>query len=220
MQSTYILGDSFQEIPKLPDNHFQLVIADPPYEISRENHFDTMNRFGMDFGKWDEAFDQTGWIDLIYPKLKKNGSLVIFNDWKKIGPVAEYAEKIGFIIKRPLTWVKTNPNPANCKRLFAQGTEHAVWLVKGKKWVYNSNYHKGYWHSAVEKGSGHPTKKPDSIFSDLIQILSNPGDWVLDPFSGSGTTGKCASKLNRNYICIEKDPTYHQIALGAHEQPA
>jgi site-specific DNA-methyltransferase (adenine-specific) len=212
MQSNYILGDSWEEIPKLPDDFFRLVLADPPFEISRDNNFSTMGRT-MDFGKWDYNFDQTSWIDLIYPKLKKNGSLVIFNDWKKIGQVAQYAEKVGFIIKRPLTWVKNNPNPANAKRLFLQGTEHAVWLVKGDKWVYNSTYHKGYFNYPVQR-SEHPTKKPDGLYSELISILTNPGDFVLDPFSGSGTTGMCAAKLNRNFICIEKEETYHNIALA------
>lgn len=214
MQSSYILGDSLQEIPKLPDGLFQLALVDPPYEISRPNNFDSMGRVGMNFGLWDKNFDQTSWIDLIYPKLKKNGSLVIFNDWKKIGQVAQYAEKAGFIIKRPLTWVKNNPNPANAKRLFLQGTEHAVWLVKGDKWVYNSTYHKGYFNYPVQR-SEHPTKKPDGLYTQLIEILTNPKDWVLDPFSGSGTTGQCATKLNRNFICIEKEEKYHNIALKA-----
>jgi len=213
MESKYILGNSFEEIPKLPDNCYQLVISDPPYEVSRQNNFATMGRQGSDLGDWDYDFDQTGWIDLIYPKLKKNGSLVIFNDWKKIGQIALYAEKIGFIIKRPLTWVKSNPNPANSRRLFCQGTEHAVWLVKGKKWIYNSRYQKGYFTYPVERGSGHPTKKPDGLYSELISILTNPGDFILDPFAGSGTTGQCAQKLGRNFVCIEKEKEYHDIAL-------
>jgi len=214
MQSNYILGDSLIEISKLPDDFFQLALVDPPYEISRDNNFNTMGRQGSCLGEWDYNFDQTGWIDLIYPKLKKNGSLVIFNDWKKIGQVAQYAEKVGFIIKRPLTWVKNNPNPANAKRLFLQGTEHAVWLVKGDKWVYNSNYHKGYFNHPVQR-SEHPTKKPDGLYTQLIEILTNSEDWVLDPFSGSGTTGSACAKLNRNFICIEKEENYHNIALKA-----
>lgn len=213
MMSTYILGDAYQEMAKLPDNHFQLVLADPPYEISRENNFDSMKRFGMDFGNWDHTFDQTSWIDLIYPKLKKNGSLIIFNDWKKIGQVALHAEKVGFIIKRPLTWVKSNPNPANAKRLFLQGTEHAVWLVKGDKWIYNSNYHKGHFTYPVQRSAEHPNKKPNGMYSQLIEILTNPGDWVLDPFSGSGTTGQMCKKLNRNFVCIEKEKEFYDKAL-------
>lgn len=212
MESKYINGDAYAEIPKLPDDFFQLVLADPPYEVSRENNFSSMNRFGVDFGNWDHQFDQKSWIDLIYPKLKKNGSLIIFNDWKKLGMIAEHCEKVGFETKRLLTWVKSNPNPANCKRLFLQGTEHAVWLVKGKKWIYNSNYHKGYWKCSVQKSS-HPNKKPDLIYQELIEIMTNPGDWVLDPFSGSGTTKDQCRKLDRNYVCIEKDLNFYQKAL-------
>lgn len=212
MQSNYILGNSLDEILNLPDEFFQLVIADPPYGVSRDNNFESMGRQGASFGEWDYGFDQTSWIDLIYPKLKKNGSLVIFNDWKKIGQVALHAEKVGFTIKRPLTWVKSNPNPANAKRLFLQGTEHAVWLVKGDKWVYNSTYHKGHFTYPVQR-SEHPTKKPNGLYSELISILSNPGDFILDPFSGSGTTGQCAAKLGRNFICIEKEKEFHDLAL-------
>jgi len=214
MQSSYILGNSLEEIPKLPDNLFQLVVADPPYEISRSNNFDSMGRKGMDFGKWDQQFDQETWLSLIYPKLKKNASLIIFNDWKKLGQVAQFAEKAGFIVKRPLTWVKNNPNPANCKRLFLQGTEHAIWLVKGKKWVFNSNYHRGYFTYPVQR-SEHPTKKPDGMYQELVDTLSNPGDWILDPFSGSGTLGRCAMDSGRNFICIEKEEAYHRLALEA-----
>lgn len=223
MQSRYIHGDSLLEIPKLPDNYFQLILTDPPYEISRPNNFASIGRAGIEFGDWDHNFNQTSWIELAYSKLKKNGSLVIFNDWKKLGSIAEYCETLGFSIKRVLTWVKTNPNPANPKRLFLQGTEHALWAVKGDGWVYNQTYHRGYFSYAVpqeykkdadgNKLPRHPTKKPDGLFKELISTLSNPSDYVLDPFCGSGTTGKCAAALGRNYICIEKEQNYYDMCI-------
>jgi len=221
MQSHYIHGDSLLEIPKLQDDHFQLILADPPYVISRPNNFTTLGRAGIDFGEWDHTFDQYSWIKLSLPKLKRGGSLIIFNDWKKLGNIAEYCESLGLIVKRFLTWVKPNPLPANPTRTFLQGTEHAIWLTKGKNWVFNHKYHRGYFDYPVpqtkkdENGNKilrHPNQKPFGLYSELIQVLTNEGDFVLDPFCGAGTTGKVCETLNRKFICIEKEEKYFKLA--------
>jgi len=180
-----------------------------------------MGRRGVDFGKWDKEFnDQTTWIKLAEPSLKPWGSIVIWNDWKKLGDIATFLEKeLKFQIKTVLTWIKANPNPANCNRRFLQGTEHAIWAVKpgpkkkGVSWAYNGGYHPGWFKHPVITNAEHPTKKPDAIFEEIIAKLTTSGDWVLDPFAGGGTTAYAAEKRARRHLSIELDENYHKMAM-------
>jgi len=218
-KSRIIHGDNLKILPQLPDNHFQLLLADPPYVISRKSNFNSMGRAGLDFGEWDKEFDQLEWIKLALPKIKPGGSIVIWNDWKKLGLIAEFlSEEMSLDpdkALRTLIWHKTNPRPANCNRMFVQSTEMAVWTTKpGAKAVFNSNYHHGIFEHSIHKTANHPTKKSDGLFSDIIELLTNPGDWILDPFIGGGTTGHCSEKLNRNFIGIERDKTHFKTAVG------
>lgn len=218
LSSKIIFGDAYQHISTLPDNLFRLVLADPPYVVSRKNNYKTIARKGVDFGKWDHEFDQLTWTTLVTPKLVKGGSLIIWNDWKKLGPIAEHLSSLGLSVKRFLTWRKTNPSPFNMDRVFLQGTEHALWAVKPGKWIFNGSYHTGVFDHSVQHSS-HPNKKPDKIFEELITLLTNENDWVLDPFCGSGTTAIACKKLNRNYICMENDPAYFDLAMDAMNAP-
>jgi DNA modification methylase len=226
-QSDILLGDSLKILQTLPENFFQLILADPPYEISRPNNFKTMGRHGMDFGSWDKKFDQLTWIDLATKALKPGGSAVIFNDWKKLGLIAEFLEKLEFNSIKPLIWHKTNPGPFNSKHVFLQSTEFAVWATKKKtsksKTVFNSGYHHGIFNDEKSvmsidhsiQRSEHPTKKPDKLFGEIINILTNPNDWILDPFIGSGTTAVACNQTGRNFIGIEKDPEFHRLAVNS-----
>lgn len=215
MESKIICGDALSILPELPKSEFRLCLTDPPFNISRDNNYKTMGRNGIDFGDWDKDFDQYTWIKLVEPLLKPWASIVIWNDWKKLGDIANFLTTLHFSIKTILTWHKGNPAPFNCKRRFLQSTEHAVWAVKqGKKnesWVFNSKYHHGFFEHSVCQ-SEHPTKKPTQIFKQLIEILSLPQDWILDPFVGSGTTALACLGTNRNYTCIEKDENYYNLA--------
>jgi len=217
-KSKIILGDSFKLLTQLPKNHFQLLLTDPPFGISRENQYTTMGRRGIDFGEWDKDFDQFTWIRLAEPLLKPFGSIVIWNDWKKLGHIADFLTELKFDIKTILTWKKSNPAPFNCKRKFLSSTEHALWAVKpgkhrkGHSWVFNSDYHHGFFEHSTQQNP-HPNKKPTIMFKEIVEILTNPGDWVLDPFCGSGTTSLACGELNRNFVCIEKDPIYYKLAL-------
>jgi site-specific DNA-methyltransferase (adenine-specific) len=216
--SQLILGDALTLLEQLPTNFASLINADPPYHVSRKSNLHTMGRQGVDLGKWDRSFDdQLTWIKLAAPALKPGGSLVIWMDWKKMGDIAKYLEKLGFYVKRMLTWVKPNPPPWNCDKMFLQGTEHAIWAVK--KWrrktpeIFNTNYHTGVFNYAPQQ-SDHPTKKPDGLFEEIISLLSNSGGWVIDPFAGAGTTIKACKKLNRKCISFEMDPQYYRLAMN------
>jgi site-specific DNA-methyltransferase (adenine-specific) len=198
------------------------IITDPPYNISKDNNFNTMGRAGIDFGEWDKNFNLLSWIDKADSLLNKNGSMVIFNDWKNIGEIAKYCELKGFEIKDMLRWEKTNPMPRNRDRRYITDFEVMVWVVKkDSKWVFNrqdENYQRckfsGGLTSKSEKiNGGHTTQKPVWLMEDLIKIHTNEGDMVFDPFMGSGTTGVACLNLNRNFIGCEIDENYFNMPV-------
>jgi len=217
MQSDIIYGDTLNLLPTLPEAYFDLILADPPYGVSQANNFHTMKRAGIDFGDWDKNFDQLSWITAAAPTLRPGGSIVIWNDWKNLGDIAKHLKKLDFKVKRMLTWHKSNPAPWNCKYMFVSSTEHAVWAVKkkkrGYKTVFNGGYHHGVFEYPVVKHPLHKTKKSDDLFKEIIEILTNKGDWVLDPFAGVGTTAYAAEITERNHLSIEIDKAYHKSAL-------
>ena len=131
-------GNCLDLIQTLPDNSVDLVLTDLPYNISRENNFGTMGRAGMDFGKWNKGADITSWIELVSPKVNKNGSIVVFNSWRNLGLLANELEKNGFVVKDLIRWVKSNPMPRNRDRRYIVDYEFAIWAVKrGAKWIFN-----------------------------------------------------------------------------------
>ena len=206
---------------KLNDVKADLLLTDPPYCVSRTYQlgFSNMGRSGMDYGEWDYNFDQKKWIRDVACLVKNGGSIIIFNDWKNFSYVAEELERDGFVIKDLLRWEKTNPMPRNVNSRYLSDCEFAIWAVKGKgKWTFNKNpdvpFLKPVYKSGVVLGSKriHPTQKSLQVFEDIIQVHSNEGDLVFDPFSGSGTTALACSKLGRNFIGSEIDKNYFEKA--------
>ena len=216
-----IQGDCLKVMDELIKDGIKVdaIITDPPYNISRKNNFKTMGRAGIDFGEWDKNFDLFSWIDKGKEMLSKNGSMIIFNDWMNIGKIAKYAENKGLVIKDMLRWEKTNPMPRNRDRRYISDCEVAVWLTnKNAKWVFNRQNNKyqrpkftGSLTSLSER-TGHPTQKPIYLIEEILKIHTDENDIVLDPFMGSGTTGVACKNLNRNFIGIELDKKYFEIA--------
>lgn len=210
-----IQGDCLEKMKDIESGSVDMILTDPPYNIARDNNFHTMGRSGIDFGKWDKNADLFSYIDESIRVLKKGGSFVVFNDWKKLGDIARYSEGVGFDIKDMIRLEKSNPMPRNRDRRYITDFECAVWLVKPKgKWVFNrqdEKYQRPKFVKPIDKGL-HPTQKNLSLMEDLVKIHSNEGDTILDPFMGSGTTGVATKKLNRNFIGIELDEGYFQIA--------
>lgn len=198
------------------------IITDPPYNISQKNNFSTMKhkRKGVDFGEWDKEFDLFGWINLASQILDKNGSIITFCSYKFISFIANEYEKNGICVKDILIWQKSNPMPRNTTRRYVQDMEFAIWGVKnGAKWVFNKPDDKPYLRSlfktSVVAGSektAHPTQKSLNLMSEIIQIHTNTGDVVLDPFMGSGSTGVACANLGRDFIGTEIDSEYFKIA--------
>jgi len=209
------LGDCLEVMKTIPDKSVDLCLTDPPYNIAKDNNFATMGRAGIDFGEWDKGFDLFSYIDQVSRILKKNGSFVVFNAWRNLGAIADYAEKQGFDTKDMIRLEKSNPMPRNRDRRYITDYECAIWFVKkGAKWTFNrqdSKYQRPKFVAGIESGL-HPTQKNLGLMQELVKIHSNLGDMVIDPFMGSGTTGEACKNLRRKFIGIEQDVNYFEIA--------
>lgn len=207
------------------------IITDPPYNISKINNFQTMKnpRTGVDFGEWDKgSFDLCSWIPLYSKLVNKNGSMIIFCSYRFISFIVSVleSEEVGFNVKDILVWQKSNPMPRNVNRRYVQDMEFAIWAVrKNSKWIFNKPTEKPYLRSlfsaSVVSGSekvGHPTQKSLSVMKSIISIHTNENQLILDPFMGSGTTGVAAIELGRNFIGIEKEKKYFEMAKRRFEK--
>ncbi|GAA6960716.1 hypothetical protein HpCHC28_09060 [Helicobacter pylori] len=214
-----IIKDFYQQ-----DLKVDAIITDPPYNISVKNNFSTLKsakRQGIDFGEWDKNFRLLEWIKRYAPLVNPNGCMVIFCSYRFISYIADFLEENGFIVKDFIQWVKTNPMPRNLNRRYVQDTEFALWAVKKKaKWVFNKPKNEKYLRPLILKSPvvggiervKHPTQKSLTLMEKIISIHTNPNDIVLDPFMGSGTTGLACKRLERNFIGIESEKEYFQIA--------
>ena len=208
-------GDCLEMLKTIPDGSVDLVLTDPPYNIARDNNFHTMGRAGIDFGEWDKGADLFSYMVEVRRVLNKNGSFIVFNAWKNLGDIARYAENLGLVTKDMIRLEKSNPMPRNRDRRYITDYECAIWFtMPNAKWVFNrqdDKYQRPKFVHSIDKGL-HPTQKSLALMTDLVKIHSNKGDIILDPFMGSGTTGVAAKQLDRNFIGIELDETYFNIA--------
>lgn len=196
-----------------------LILTDPPFNISVKNNFHTMNgnRHGIDFGEWDKGFDLTGWIPVAIRHLRSGGSAIIFNAWRNLGLIADTLEKEGCEVKQVIQWQRTNPMPRNRDRLYVMPCDFAIWATKGKGWTFNrqrQNYENTIFQYPIPspKGRIHPTQKPIDLIRDLILIHSNPSEIILDPFMGSGTTAVAAIETGRKYVGFELEREYYDAS--------
>jgi len=204
----------------MPKGCVDLVVTDPPYNISRPNNFASMARYnayqGIDFADWDHGFDELSWLSPMSRLLKSPCSVVIWNSWQNLPFIALELEELGFSAKRVLVWRKTNPMPTNRDRMFTSSFEFALWATKDSGWFFNrrtDTYETGYFEYPNNNYAGHPTSKPLGLFRELLEILSNPGDLIFDPFMGSGTTAVVADRLGRNFFGCDINPDYVEMAL-------
>lgn len=195
------------------------IITDPPYNISRKNNFKTIRRYGIDFGNWDKNFNQVDWIKNTDKILNENGSIIIFNDWRNLGLIANSLENNNFIVKDIIRWIKPNPMPRNVDRRYVTDFEFAIWATKKKsKWVFNKDKSIKYLKpeyigaSPNSKNRFHPTQKSKEVIEEIIKTHTNIGDLIFDPFSGSGEISVCAYNLNRSFIGSEINKKYFDVS--------
>lgn len=226
--------DCLEYLGNVPDKSVNLVLIDPPYEVSRDTNFQSGEKTGrdtdrfrvsMDFGEWDKGFCcLEAIIKECYRVLVPGGTIICFYDLWKITVLSEYLKNAKFKQLRFLEWIKTNPVPINSKTNYlTNAREIAISAVKDKKPIFNSEYDNGIYEEDGEiykfpichdKGRFHPTQKPESLISALIEKHSNAGDTVLDCFSGSGTTAVCSVRLGRKFKGCELDENYYKKSIN------
>jgi site-specific DNA-methyltransferase (adenine-specific) len=217
--------EAYEFLKTLEKNSVDLILTDPPYEISRQSGYidsltkpdgtpqseRTLRRFAvdLDFGDWDKQnIDLLPFLEEMYRVLKPSGTLIMFYDMWKIGTLKSMMEASKFKQARFLEWVKTNPVPLNSgTNYLTNSREVAVTVVKKSKPTFNSKYDNGIYQYPIYHGKDrfHPTQKPLKLFEELIEKHSNEGDTVVDCFLGSGTTAVAALNTKRNFIGCEID---------------
>lgn len=213
-------GDCLNLMKDIPDKSIDLLLTDPPYNISKNNNFKTMKRSGIDFGGWDHKFDLINWLSGISRIMNAGSSVIIFNDWRNLGVLDNKLNDEGFIGKDIFRWIKSNPMPRNRDRRYITDFDFEFALVatsKKGKWVFNrlnSTYERPEFTCPIVSGKGrfHPTQKPVSLMEHLILRHSNANQTIFDPFMGSGSTGVACVNTGRNFIGMELDPKYFEIA--------
>lgn len=224
-------SDCIKALKEIENNSINLILTDPPYNIGnfmidratnldkmRDNFFVTAGWDNMKEEDWSES------MDLFFKEsarvMKRGGSMIVFMAIIKVETIIKLAVKHGFYYKTTGIWHKQNPMPRNMNLHFVNSTESWIYFTyKARTGTFNNNgklLHDFIESSVVnlsEKKHGkHPTQKPQVITDFFVEVLSNPGDVVLDPFMGSGTTGVSAISLKRNFVGAEINKEYFEIA--------
>lgn len=234
---TLYLGDIIEGLNEIKSRSIDMIFADPPYFLSSGGITCQSGKMvSVNKASWDivDSFDDkvnfnNTWIKRIKRILKDDGNIFISGSLHNIYIVGFLLEKNGYDIINNITWVKTNPPPNLSRKTFVHSTETILWAKKkGVKKTYfdyqlmkhinDDKQMKDVWYSSTtkksEKKSGHhPTQKPMWLLERLILAASKEGDTILDPFSGSGTTGVVALKSMRKYIGIDIIEEYHKLFL-------
>ena len=223
-------GDCIELMKDIPDRSIDLILTDPPYLISKEGGFTVGGSWNnpsdkrlrmtppkTDFGEWDKKeIDFNTVFKEFYRVLKPSGTLICFFDIWKMQYLKTVAEENKFKQFRLIRWDKTNPVPVNSRlNYLTNASEYALTCVKGGSPTFHSKYNPGIFRYPICSGkerTEHPTQKPVDFMIELLNIHTNEGDLVLDSFMGSGSTGVACKKLNRNFIGIELDENYFNIA--------
>jgi len=229
MSNEIILGDCYELLKTIKSSSIDLILTDPPYNISRSSNFTKnsdnkkFNNISIDFGDWDQSeIDLDNLFSEFKRVLRKGGTLIIFYDVWKSQNIKYFADKIGFKQPRVCQWVKTNPVPINSKKNYlSNAIEFFFTFVKGGNSTFNSSYDKGIYNYPICHGNertSHPTQKPLGLIKSIIEKHSKSGDIILDPFGGSGTTGIACLELSRRFILFEKDRAYFELSKERIEQ--
>lgn len=235
-------GDCVHVMKTLPEKSVDLIFADPPYNLQLRNDLLRPNQTivdGVD-DQWDQFADfaeydtfTRAWLTECRRVLKDNGTIWVIGSYHNIFRVGAVMLDLGYWILNDVIWHKTNPMPNFRGTRFQNATETLIWAKKSaEQKTYTFNYHamkhlndekqmQNVWHIPLCTGperikvngkKAHSTQKPEALLYRVILSSSNPGDLVLDPFFGSGTTGAVAKRLKRNYIGIELEKEYIEIA--------
>lgn len=215
--------DCLEVMKNMEDNSVDLVITDPPYEISTSGagiYKQKDKKYVKELNEMKDGFSDEILNELC--RVMKKINIYIFCSQKQIIHLLDY-----FVTKRGcnyniISWHKTNPIPA-CGNKYLTDTEYVLFFRERGVKVYGSFETKRTWYStplnqADKKKYGHPTVKPQLILNNLVLNSSQENDIILDPFMGSGSTGEAAIKNNRDFIGIEINDEYFNIAKNRIEE--
>ncbi len=234
-------GDCLDVLSGLPAESVDLVFADPPYNLQLQNELRRPDHSLVDGvnAHWDrftsfaeyDAFTRD-WLSACRRVLKPTGTLWVIGSYHNIYRVGAILQDLGFWILNDVVWIKSNPMPNFRGVRFTNAHETLIWAQKeqGAKYTFNHQTMKAInedlqmrsdWYMPLCVGRErlrsngvklHPTQKPASLLYRIINASTNPGDVVLDPFFGTGTTGEAAIRLGRHWIGIEKEEDYIHAA--------
>lgn len=226
--NTIINDDVRNVLSNIKDRSIDLILTDPPYEISKDSNFHynletvnkdyayKFNRVSNDFGNWDKETLDWNFLAAEFRRiLKSTGTVLMFYDIWKLNVIKEAFETNKFNQPRIGVWVKNNPVPLNQHdNYLSNAKEYFVSYVKYRKPTFHSEYDNAVYYHNICNGNereDHPTQKPLKLIEEILLKHSNPGDLILDPFAGTFTSCVAAKINNRNYIGIERELKYFNI---------
>jgi modification methylase len=241
LDGTVVVGDCVQEMERLAEGSVDLVFADPPYNLQLGGELLRPNNSRVDGVEeaWDRFdgfadYDRftRAWLAAARRVLKPDGALWVIGSYHNIYRVGAILQDLGYWILNDIVWRKTNPMPNFRGRRFTNAHETLLWCARSAEARYTFNYEamkalnedlqmRSDWLIPLCSGperlkrdgrKAHPTQKPEALLHRVLLASSRPGDLVLDPFFGTGTTGAVAKRLNRRFIGIERDADYAAIA--------
>jgi modification methylase len=239
--NTILIGDSLEVMRSLPSGSVDLVFADPPYNLQLHQELWRPNLTRVDpvDDSWDQfrdfaAYDEftRAWLAEARRLLKRSGTLWVIGTYHNIHRIGAILQDLGFWILNEIAWIKNNPMPNFRGVRFTNAHETLLWVQKEKGAPYTFNHQamkslneglqmRSDWYLPICSGKErlkqngvkvHTTQKPLALLYRILAASTNPGDVVLDPFFGTGTTGAAAHRLGRNWIGIERDAHYAEIA--------
>jgi site-specific DNA-methyltransferase (adenine-specific) len=224
-------------LEKLPENKIDLIFADPPYFLSNGGITCHAGRMvSVNKGQWDRSrgpdanheFNRQ-WLAACQRVLKPNGTIWVSGTSHVIHSVGFAMQQLGFKLLNDISWVKPNPPPNLSCRYFTHATETIIWAAKSTSSKHRFHYQamrqenggkqmKSVWSilppTREEKQFGkHPTQKPLALLDRILRAATDPGDLVLDPFSGSGTAILAALRLRRSAIGCELAGDWLELSL-------
>jgi modification methylase len=240
--NSILAGDCIEMMNSLPENSVNLIFADPPYNLQLKGDLHRPDNSKVDAvdDEWDQfdsfrAYDDftTEWLKAARRILKPNGAIWVIGSYHNIFRVGSALQNQGFWILNDVVWRKSNPMPNFRGKRFTNAHETMIWASKSEGAKYTFNYEalkalnegvqmRSDWvlpictgHERLKDENGdkaHPTQKPESLLHRVLVGSTNPGDIILDPFFGTGTTGAVAKMLGRNFIGIEREEAYRKVA--------
>lgn len=217
--------DCYEHIKKIPDSSIDLILTDPPYNISQYStgniKIKGRNEINNDIADWDDiVFEPKKLLNDFKRILKPNGNIFVFTSYNQIGKWHEAFDS-EFDTFQFFVWHKTNPVPKFYKNGFLNSCEIILCIWdKGHNWNFSKqNEMHNFFESPIcmrperIQNPKHPAQKPIKLLKHIITIASNEGDVVFDPFMGVGSTGVASYLLNRDFIGCEIDESYYNASV-------